>query len=338
MSADRRRLAWLGRGAAAVSLAGALAACRPAPAPPAGEAPAIPKAASAPGSASTRPAASAIGFPRTVIDGAGRSIRLPARPVRIVSQTLVSDEMLFPMVAPERLVGLSSLSRDPKYSNVVPEAAGHPAPSIESAEDIVRLKPDLIFVTTYSRAEVLQVLESAGAVVYRLDNFDDLDGVVANIRRIGEAVGDETAAERMVGEMQRRLTAVAARRAGRPPLRILSFSGGFTAGRGTTFDDIVRRANGVNEASARGLDKFPKLSEEQVLAWNPDVLVAGYLPGEEANVRRRLRTGAGVGHTTAARRDQIVLIETRRLLAVSQHVVEAVEQLADGLDAFQAPR
>lgn len=302
----------------AAVLSAAVTACAPAAPPPASE---------APGTG---------GFPRTVTDGAGRSIHLAARPVRIVSQNLASDEMLFPMVDAQRLVGLSSLSRDPKYSNVVAEATGHPAPSIETAEDIVRLKPDLIFVTTYSRAEVVEVLESTGAPVYRLANFDDLDGVITNLRRIGAAVGDEAAAERMVAEMQRRLAAVAARRAGRPPMRVLSFSGGFTAGRGTTFDDIVRRANAVNEAAARGIDKFPRLSEEQVLAWNPDVLVAGALPGEADSVRRRLLNGPGVGQTTAARRNQIVVIETRRLLAVSPHVVDAVEQLADSLDAFQS--
>jgi iron complex transport system substrate-binding protein len=273
-----------------------------------------------------------------VTDGAGRTIRLPARPVRIVSQALASDEMLFPMVAPERLVGLSSLSRDPKYSNVVAEAQHHPAPAIETVEDVVRLRPDLVFVTTYSRAETVQLLEATGAPVYRLAGFDDLDGVMANIRRVGAAVGEEAAAERMIAEMQRRLAAVAARRAGRPPLRVLSFSGGFTAGRGTSFDDIVRRAGAINEAAARGIDKFPRLSEEQVLAWNPDVLVAGALPGEEPAVRRRLVEGAATGQTTAAQRGQIVILDTRLLLAVSQHVVDAVERLADRLDAFQAAR
>jgi iron complex transport system substrate-binding protein len=278
----------------------------------------------------------AAGFPRTVTDGAGRPIRITSRPVRIASQTLASDEMLFAIVPPERLVGLSSLSRDPKYSNVVAEAAHHPAPSIESAEDILRLKPDLIFVASYSRAETVQVLESTGAPVYRLANFDDLDGIMATIRGVGVAVGEEAAAERVVARMEQRLAAVAARRAGRPRPRVLSYSGGFTAGRGTSFDDVVRRAGGINEAAARGIDKFPRISEEQVLAWNPDVLVAGYLPGEEEAVRRRLTTGAGVGQTTAARRGQILLLETRRFLAVSQHTVDAVEQLAAGFDRFQA--
>ena len=282
--------------------------------------------------------AGADGFPRTITDGAGRALRLSRKPVRIVSQALASDEMLFPMIAPERLVGLSALCRDDKYSNVFAEAAKHPAPAIETAEDIVRLRPDLIFVTTFSRAETVQLLEASGAPVYRLANFDDLDGVVTNLRRIGAAVGEEAAAERIVAEMQRRLAAVAARRAGRPTMRVLSFSGGFTAGRGTSFDDIVRRAGGANEAAARGIEKFPRLNEEQVLAWNPEVLVAGALPGEADAVRRRLLNGAGTGQTTAVRRNQIVIMETRRLLAVSQHVVEAVEQLADSLDAFQGRR
>jgi iron complex transport system substrate-binding protein len=298
---------------------------------------ASPACGPAPGPAADRPPAAG-GFPRTVTDGAGRSLRLPARPVRIVSQTLASDEMLFPMVPPERLVGLSSLSRDPKYSNVLAEATKHPAPSIMTAEDVVRLRPDLVFVTTYSRAEVVQILESTGAPIYRLASFDDLDGVMANIRRVGEAVGEEAAAERMITDMRRRLAAVAARRAGRPPLRVLSYSGGFTAGRGTTFDDIVRRAGAINEAAARGIDKFPRISQEQVLAWNPDVLAAAYFPGDEASVRRQLLSGAGVGQTTAARRNHIVLIEERRFLAVSQHVVDAVEQMAASLDTFQGPR
>jgi iron complex transport system substrate-binding protein len=286
----------------------------------------------------TAPAAAAgiDGFPRTVIDGAGRSIRLAAKPVRIVSQTLASDEMLFAIVAPERLVGLSTLARDPKYSNVVAEAATHPAPSIESAEDVVRLRPDLVFVATYSRAEVAETLEATGAPVYRLANFDDLDGVMANVERLGEAVGEPEAAARVVADMRRRLAAVEARRAGKPRPRVLSFSGGFTAGRGTSFDDIVRRAGGVNEAAARGLEQFPKLSPEQVLAWNPDVLVAGALPGEAEAVRRRLATAPGPAGTTAGRRGQIVIIEMRKLLAVSQYVVEAVETLAGELDAFQA--
>jgi iron complex transport system substrate-binding protein len=273
-----------------------------------------------------------------VTDGAGRPVRLAAKPRRIVSQTLGTDEILFALVPPERLVGLSPLVHDPKYSNALEIAAGHPAPIIDSAEDALRLKPDIVFVATYSRAELVELLAATGAPVYRLANFDDLDGVMRNIRRVGEAIGEEAAAERVVQQMQARLAAIAARREGHPRPRVLSYSGGFTAGRGTSFDDIVRRAGAINEAAARGIDKFPKLSAEQVLAWDPDVIVAGYLPGEADAVRARLRTTPGLAQTTAVRRNQIVLLEARRLLAVSQYAVDAVEQIAASLDAFEKPR
>jgi iron complex transport system substrate-binding protein len=307
----------------ALGLIAGLAACGS----PAADAPA-PRAASSARS----------GFPKTLVDGAGHTLRLAAKPRRIVSQTLGADEILFALVPPERLVGLSTLARDRKYSNVVAEATRHPAPSIESAEDVVRLNPDLVFVASYSRAETVELLAATGAPIYRLANFDDIEGVMGSIRAIGEAVGEQEAAERLVAGMKARLAAVVARRAGHPRPRVLSYSGGFTAGKGTSFDDMLRYAGAINEASARGLTKFPKLGAEQVLAWNPDVLVSGYLPGEQDAVRARLAGGPGLAQTTAARKGQIILIEEPRFLAVSQYMVDAVEQIADGLDAFERAR
>ena len=293
-----------------------------------------------PATGATAPAApaSAAGFPKTLVDGAGHTIRLATKPRRIVSQTLGADEILFAIVPPDRLVGLSALARDRKYSNVVTEATRHPAPSVESAEDMLRLKPDLIFVATYSRAETVQLLEATGAPVYRLANFDTIDGVMNSIHAVGDAIGEPEAAGRLVASMRSRLAAVVARRAGHPRPRVLSYSGGFTAGRDTSFDDMLRYAGGINEAAARGLAKFPKLSTEQVLAWDPDVLVSGVLPGERDTVRARLTTSAGLAQTTAARKGQIILIDEPRYLAVSQYMVDAVEQIADSLDAFERAR
>jgi iron complex transport system substrate-binding protein len=273
-----------------------------------------------------------------VTDGAGRRVRLAAKPTRIVSQTLGTDEILFALVPPDRLVGLSPLVHDREYSNVFEIAANHPAPIIDTAEDALRLKPDIVFVASYSRAEVVDLLAATGAPVYRLASFDDLDGVMSNVRRVGEAVGEEAAAERVVQQMQARLAAIAARRRGHPRPRVLSYSGGFTAGRGTSFDDIVRRAGAINEAAAHGIDKFAKLGAEQVLAWDPDVIVTSASPGQADVVRRRFRTAPGLAQTAAVRRNQIVLVETRRLLAVSQYVVDAVDQIAASLDAFEKPR
>jgi iron complex transport system substrate-binding protein len=290
------------------------------------------------GARADRPPASPAGYPREIVDGAGRALRLAGPPRRIVSQTLGSDEVLIDLVAPERLVGVSALARDPAYSNVVDRVGSAAPPSVVNAEDVLRLRPDLVFVASFSRAEVVQLLEASGAPVYRLTSFDRLQDVVDNVRRLGRAVGEEAAAERLVARLEARVAAVARRRAGRPAPRVLSYSpGGFTAGAGTLFDDLVQRAGGVNEAARRGLRAFPRISAEQVLAWQPDLIVAGHMPGQAPVVRRELLANPAIAATRAARDGRILLLENRVLLAVSPYVVSALERLADAFDAVPQP-
>jgi iron complex transport system substrate-binding protein len=275
------------------------------------------------------------GFPRTVRDGSGAVIRLEAPPRRIVSQTLATDEILFALGAQSRLVGVSSLAQDAAYSNVVAEAAASGVPSVNDAEQILRLTPDLVFVASYSRAEVVRLLGASGAPVYRFANFDRLEDIEANIRRVGEAIGDEAAAERLVATMRDRLRRIAARHssAAGARQRVLSYSpSGFTAGTNTLFDDIVRHAGGLNVAAEQGLTGFPRIGAEQVLAWDPDYLVAGFSRDQKTMVRARLLANPAVASTRAARADCIVLVDNRALLSTSHHIVDAIENLARVLD------
>lgn len=280
-----------------------------------------------------RAAEGGAGFPRTVVDGTGRSLTIPSPPQRIVSQTLGTDEMLLDLVPGSRLAGLSPLARDPSYSNIVEQATALGIPTVDSAEEILRLQPDLIFVATYSRAEVTSLLEAGGAPVFRIAAFDRVGDVIRNLQLVATAVGAEAEGERVIAAMRARLDAVRQRYAettARP--RVLSYSdGGFTAGAGTLFDDIVRHAGGTNEAAERGLTGFPKIASEQVLAWNPDYLVAGTMPGEEQLLRQRLLANPAVAATDAARHGRLVLIPNRIFLSVSQHIVDAIEMLAAAL-------
>ena len=221
------------------------------------------------------------GFPRTLVDASGASITLAAPPARIVSQTLASDEILFALIDHARIVGVSTLASDPNYSNIVAEATALGAPRIKNAEDVIVLKPDLIFVASYSRAEVVDLLRASGAPVFRFASFDSIADLLDVIRTLGRAVGAETQAD----TPGRPTSSDACRRCGTapvpagPPPRVLSFSpAGQSAGKNTTFDDIVRYAGGINVAAEHGFSGFPRLSVEQLLAWDPDVVVTGARP------------------------------------------------------------
>jgi iron complex transport system substrate-binding protein len=114
----------------------------------------------------------------------------------------------------------------------------------------------------------------------------------------------------------------------------MSFStDGYTAGRNTLFDDIVRQAGAINVAAEQGLEGFPRISAEQVAAWQPDFIIAGADANTLEDTRRRLLANPAVAATNAARADRIVLIDNRYFLTVSQHVVRAVGAVVDGLYA-----
>jgi cobalamin transport system substrate-binding protein len=281
-----------------------------------------------------RPASTA--FPRTIRDGIDQPVTLPAAPRRIVSQTLGTDEILFAICPPNRIVGVSTLARDPAYSHVVAEATALKAPAIDTVETVITLKPDLVFVASYSRAELVDLLRQSGAPVFRFSHFDRIDDIANNIRTIGYAIGEDAPAERVIADMHTRVAKVRARGAasGRRP-RIMSYDSlGYTASNGTLFDDVIKTVGGVNvpaEQGLKGTNGFVRISSEQVLAMQPEYLVVGAKPGEEDVVRRRMLADPAIAASTAVKSGHLILMSTRELLTTSHHVVRVAELLADAL-------
>jgi iron complex transport system substrate-binding protein len=292
------------------------------------------------GAASTATGTSAATpFPRTVRDAFGDPLTLNAPPRRVVSQTLGTDEILFAICPRDRIAGITELAFNNTYSHIVDEAKASGIKTIFGPEDILALKPDLVFIASYSRSEMSTLLRAARAPVYRFSNFDRIEDIANNVRALGYLIGEDAAAERVVSDMNTRLTRARARAAasGRRP-RIMSYDGsGYTAGGTTLFDDVIRQAGGVNVSAEHGMKGFGRVSGEQILEWQPEYIVCGAKPGEEAIVRRRLMDNPAVAASTAAKAGRLILIDTRDFLTTSHHVARTVEVLVDALYGAAAP-
>lgn len=272
-------------------------------------------------------------FPRTLRDANADELTIKERPRRIASQTLGTDEILLAICAPERLVAFSKLASDPNYSNVVDAAKSTNAPAVQNAEDILQLRPDLIFVASYSRAEVVQQLQTAGAPVFRFANFDRIEDIKENIRIVGQATGDDVAAANLITRIDAELARIKQRiPPSTAPPRVMSYSAaGYTAGGKTLFDDIIRAAGATNITADNGIDGFRKISAEQVAAWQPDFIIAGANAGRFDETRNELLANPALAATPAARAGHIVIMDTRYFLTVSHHVVRAVDMLVNEL-------
>jgi len=273
------------------------------------------------------------GFPRKLLDGGGSEVTIRARPVRIVSQTLGTDEILWAICQRERIVGVSKIGLEPSYSPIADELRAANVTPIFDAEEILRLQPDLVFVASYSIADTVESLRASGATVFRFANFDNIEAIQRNIRLVGQSIGEEVNAEKLIERMDAELSAIKARiPAGIRPPRVLSYyPSGDTAGADTSFDAIVRAAGAINAAAEKGLRGFPKISAEQVAEWQPDFIISGAPPAKAAEARKQLLDNPVIATTEAARNGRIMMLDNRYLLSVSHHVTHAVGELADAL-------
>src|SRR5262249_29427869 len=213
-----------------------------------------------------------------------------SRPVRIVSQTLGTDEILWAICGRERIVGVSKIGLEPKYSPIADELRSANVTPIFDAEEILRLQPDLVFVASYSLAETVESLRASGATVFRYAISDSMGAIKRNFRRVGQSTGEEAKAEKLVEQMKAEPSGVKARiPAGIRPPRVLSYyPSGDTAGADTSFDAIVRAAGAVNVVAEKGLRGFPKISAEQGAERRPDFIIRGAAPAKAAEARKPL--------------------------------------------------
>ena len=251
-------------------------------------------------------------------------------PRRVVSQTVGTDDLLLALAAPGQIAGLSHLARDERYSPSFKEARGVPCLTNGEAEDVLRLRPDLVLAAPYTQPEVLKLLRRAKVEVLVLDHFETLEDLYANARRVGKALGREAKAQELTARWRQRVEALRIRLQGVKPVRVLAVGlYPFTAGSGTTFQDLCDHAGAVNVAAEAGLAGHVPTPEEKVLSWRTEVLVA---PGESGlDMMARLKELPPYKFLPALKQGRVVVLPGSLMAATSQARIDGYEQLAKGL-------
>jgi len=255
---------------------------------------------------------------------------LAGPPQRVVSQTVGTDDLLLALAAPGQIAALSHLARDARYSPSYRAAQQHPCLTNGEAEDILRHRPDLVLVASYTQVEILNLLRRAKVNLLVIERYETLDDLYGNARAIGRALGREAKTEQLIKEWQGRVAALARRLQGVKPVRVLAVGlYPFTAGAGTSFQDLCEHAGALNVAAEAGLKGHAPTPGEQVLAWRTEVLVA---PGEPGlDMRAALRELAPYKFLPALRQGRVVELPGSLMAATSQARIDGYEQLARAL-------
>lgn len=248
--------------------------------------------------------------------------------LRVVSQSVGTDELLLALAEPGQIAALSHLAKDGRFSAVAAQAAAHEGITSGDAETILRHRPTLVLFTDYSRAELVAQVKRAGVRIWSYDRYATLADAHASLRALAAELGGEAPAraERIVADAEARLSTLARRLAGRVRVAALApTTYGVLAGRGTTFDDLCARAGADNLAVTLGkLEGFARLPTEAMLAWPVDFFVVGGESGEFQHT-------PPYPQMMARRAIRVVRLEPWMLGCVSHRRIDAYEALARAL-------
>ncbi|MCW4019035.1 MAG: cobalamin-binding protein [Candidatus Bathyarchaeota archaeon] len=215
--------------------------------------------------------------PISVVDDEGNTLTMTEYPERIVSLAPANTQMIFAVGAGDNVVGVTDFCTYPYNFSAWIEAGNMTSignyyqPAVEP---IVSLNPDLV-VASLGSVDTAEQLRTLGYNVLTL-NPDNLDGVMADMLKIGQATGHEAEAQSEVADMQRRIDVVVegvAQTTTRPTVYHEIWSDPYMSVGGDSFvTDIINMAGGQN-IFENATEAYPVVSSESIISENPEIMV-----------------------------------------------------------------
>ncbi len=249
-----------------------------------------------------------------------------AKPARIVSLNLCTDQLTLALVDRGRIAALSFLVADPELSASTAAAADvslhHGRP-----EEILPLAPDLMIAGRSAARPTVRLLQRLGYPLVELDMARSLADVRDRLRQLGHHLGDDARATALIEAFDARLAAAGAPSSRGRPTALYLQPNGYTAGRGTLIGDIIEHAGFENLGARLGIQGHGQASLEALLATAPDVIItAADTPRTPALAYDTLRHPAIAALTAQAKR---VVVPLRYWICGLPETLRAVEILAE---------
>lgn len=227
----------------------------------------------------------------TVKDQRGKTLTFDRPVTRVVTLPIPAASMLIAIdESADHLVGMQDASwsaiRDSIMGTMFPSALKIPhdvadaefAPNVES---ILTLNPDVVVQWGDHGSEIIRPLENAGLDVVGL-SYGTQEDLAAWIRLFATMLGKPARGQAILAKINSELERVRSSTTGlaSPPPKVLyflQFSGGLEVAGASTYNDYYIKLVGATSPASgtKSMQGFAGVDVEQVLAWDPDIVLLG---------------------------------------------------------------
>lgn len=272
--------------------------------------------------------------PIEVRDDAGHPVVLTDVATRIISLAPHITELLYAAGAGSKVVGVVAYSDFPPEAQALPKVGSFTNVDMEM---VAALRPDLVVAwSSGNRDAHLDKLRALGIPVY-LNEPRTLDDIPRSLEVLGTLAGTDVVAQRSADDFRTRLAGLAGTYRDRPRVRMFYQIWNqplMTVNDAHLISDVIRLCAGENVFG--DLDQLaPRISEEAVLAANPEAIVAsgmGESRPEWLNAWQRWSS------LDAVQRDNLFFVPPDLLQRHTPRILEGALQLCVHLDTARSRR
>lgn len=221
----------------------------------------------------------------TMTDMAGRNVSVPSEVNRVASITFSTTLQLY-MLAPDKLVGWNSdLTSEQrryiplKYQNIPVVGGGKEDANYES---FLTLNPDIVFTGhAQSDGSVNQIQQKFGKVpVVDVENDNNILNITPSIKFLGEVLKEQKKSEELIAfynKVSDQVNTTVAQIPEDEKKRVYYArdpTGLQTDPVGGSHTRLIDKCGGINVAQVPLTKGSARVSMEQIIEWNPDVIIA----------------------------------------------------------------
>ena len=255
------------------------------------------------------------------------------KPERIVSLSPNLTEIISALGDLDKIVGVTLYTDSPPRAKELPKVGGWINPNYEA---ILALRPDLVILMKDQDTIFGAQIRKLGLKTLVTDSNDSASDIMKTILYLGDVLGKETEARRIVSDMKSRLDKIRQATAGAPKKKVLLVVGRnpgtlediYVIGRNNYINELIEIAGGVNAVENGRLSI--KITKEAILTLDPDVIIEinHEKLDKEAEI---LGTWSTLTQSRAVRNGEVYILPSTLVLHPSQTIVESAEVLTDVL-------